>query len=59
MNLQRKKMLLTFDDFCNSQFSLRRSHQQQGYVGSWQSIYSTDCDKSNIKKVMSVDFLKE
>ena len=43
-----KEMFLTFDDFRNSQFSLRRSRQQQGYVGRPQNIHSIGCDKSNI-----------
>ena len=31
---ERKKMRFTFDGSRNGQFSLRRSRQQQGYVGS-------------------------
>lgn len=51
-----KKMLLTFDDFRNSQFSLQHSLQQQGYVGKPQNIHSIDCDKPNSKKVILVHF---
>ena len=52
----KKKVPLTLDGFRNSQSSLRRSPQQQGYVGRPRNIQSVDCDKLNTKKVMSVQF---